>query len=299
MEDVVLHYQPASAAGLSSLIERTEMLLEPFPCRTPVVFTPWFPTTTVDSRLPIRPAKPAPVITYSGDLFFSDSRPHAPTAAAESNKGKEPEDGANVARTLPVKSRDAVCISETSNRLLPASPCIKPERRITGLSCGKWQQNDKDAFVSTDCPMKRSWSIFTYRGVLLQNSQSLSRQFHHMVSTHRLHLRQRAKWVISEDNCEGARGIEQVWRTLSRSVQSARLPTCNANIQRERAEIWVFCDVLYSEQSINERWASVRDDTWPSCVFAAPPWTPLLARIDSVKIRRLICRLPRCGLYLC
>ncbi|KAF3695270.1 putative protein FLJ26957 [Channa argus] len=254
MEDVVLHYQPGSAAGLSSLIERTEKLLEPFPYRTPPVFTPWFPTTTIDCRLPIRPAKPAPVVTYSGDLFFSDNRPQTPRTATETNKWQEPKVGANVTykhhdnpgsdtRTSPEKrqkSKDAVCISETSNHLLPASPRNKPERRVTGLSCGKQQQKD--------CPIKRSWSIFTHRGVLLQNSQSLSKQFRHMVFTHRLHLRQRAKWVISEDNCEGARDIEQVWQTLSRSVQRTRLPTCNANIQRERAEIWVFCDVLYSEQ---------------------------------------------------
>lgn len=40
----------------------------------------------------------------------------------------------------------------------------------------------------------------------------------------------------------------QVWRTLTRSVQRHKLPTCNANIQRERAEIWVFCDVVHAEQ---------------------------------------------------
>lgn len=69
-----------------------------------------------------------------------------------------------------------------------------------------------------------------------------------MVSVHRLHLRQRAKWVIRQHNCGAARDIEQVWRALSRSVWSSRLPTCNANIQRERAEIWVFCDVVHCEQ---------------------------------------------------
>lgn len=42
--------------------------------------------------------------------------------------------------------------------------------------------------------------------------------------------------------------LHQVWRTLSRSAHSGQLPTCNANIQRDRAEIWVFCDVLCSEQ---------------------------------------------------
>lgn len=40
----------------------------------------------------------------------------------------------------------------------------------------------------------------------------------------------------------------QVWRTLSRSARTSCLPSCNANIQRERGEIWVFCDVLHSEQ---------------------------------------------------
>lgn len=40
----------------------------------------------------------------------------------------------------------------------------------------------------------------------------------------------------------------QVWRSVSRFIQTSQLPSCNANIQREQAEIWVFCDVLHSEQ---------------------------------------------------
>lgn len=75
----------------------------------------------------------------------------------------------------------------------------------------------------------------------------MSKHFHHMVTVHRLHLHQRVKWVIGRHNCGTSRDIEQVWRAVNRSVQSARLPTCNANIQRERAEIWVFCDVVHSE----------------------------------------------------
>lgn len=267
MEDVVLHYQPGSAAGLSSLLERAEKLLEPFPCRTPLVFTPWFPTSTAGHRLPIRPAKPAPVITFSGDIFVSDNRLLTDTAAAKvktlSESRLQPSDDsfvpekrhdrprAGTIRTTPVnpqKNKDAACVPPTSDHLLPASLCDKPERGVTRLSPKKWTQNNKDGFTITDSPIRRSWSVFTQRGVLLQSSQSLSKQFHHMVSTHRLHLRQRVKWVISEHNCGAARGIEQVWHTVSRSIQSSRLPTCNANIQRERAEIWVFCDVLYSEQ---------------------------------------------------
>ncbi|GAA6230497.1 uncharacterized protein LOC108875247 [Lates japonicus] len=251
MEDVVLHCQSGSAAGFSSLLETTEKLLEPFPRRTPPVFTPWFPAAA-DRRLPIRPARPAPVITSLADLLASDSRAHTHTTPTEphlpENKPQKhdvdtdkrcdrPHTETTARPEETQHSRDVFSVSETPNHLLPASPRHRAERRVTDLP----QKN-------TESPIKRSWSVFTQRGVLLDSSQSLSRRFHHMVSVHRLHLRQRAKWVISEDNCGTARDIEQVWRTLSRSVRSSRLPTCNANIQRERAEIWVFCDVLCSEQ---------------------------------------------------
>uniref|UniRef100_A0A3Q3WW38 Shieldin complex subunit 3 n=1 Tax=Mola mola TaxID=94237 RepID=A0A3Q3WW38_MOLML len=169
MEDVVLHYQPGTATGLSSLLERTEKLLECFPCRTTPAFTLWFPMAA-DCHLPIRPARPAPIITAS------ESRPH----------------------TSP------------NRRQKPGSNALFVERPHECLHGNR-------------------------------SSQPLSRHFSHMVSAHRLHPRQRVKWVISEHNCG-------VWRAVSRSVQSSQLPTCNANIQREQAEIWVFCDVVRSEQ---------------------------------------------------
>lgn len=224
MEDVVLHYQPGSAARLGSLLETTEKLLEPFPCRTPPVFIPWFPTSATDRRLPIRPAKPAPVITSSADLLISDNnRLHFHTAATETSELQKPEDsvsenhhdcpGAETITSAPdktQKSRDAICVSETPNHLLPLSPYNKPGSRITRLSPEKQPQKDKEGFTTTGCPIKRSWSVFTQKGVLLQSSQSLSKEFTHMVSIHSLHLRQRAKWVISEDNCGAATSIEQV-----------------------------------------------------------------------------------------
>ncbi|XP_041642405.1 shieldin complex subunit 3 [Cheilinus undulatus] len=247
MEDVVLHYKPGSAAGLSSLIETTEKLLEPFPCRTPPVFTPWFPAVA-DRHLPIRPAKPAPIITCSGGLLFSGSRPHTHSTQkqeAEVLDEKPNERSTTTSQVDPQILEDGICISETPHNLLPVSLCTKPERGISSLSPKK----HKDGVTFTDSPRKRSWSVFTQRGFPLQSSPSLSKQFHHTVSKHQLHLRQRAKWVISQHNCGGDRDIEQVWRALSRCVRSSStLPSCNANIQREQAEIWVFCDVLQAEQ---------------------------------------------------
>ncbi|XP_074495715.1 shieldin complex subunit 3 [Sebastes fasciatus] len=240
MEDVVLHYQPGSAAGLSCLLERTEKLLESFPCRPPPVFTPWSPAAT-DRHLPIRPARPAPVITCSAGLLISGSRTHTQTAQ---NQLQKHEVHRHVAKTAPnqpapetpQEPKHTVCISKTPNQLLT-------EREVT-----RPPDKHKDGVPVTDSPVKRSWSVFTQKGVLLQDSESPSKRFHHVVSVHRLHLHQRAKWVIGQHNWGAARDVEQVWRSLSHCVRNAGLPTCNANIQRERAEIWVFCDVLHSEQ---------------------------------------------------
>lgn len=251
---MVLHYQPGSAAGLGSLLERTEKLLESFPCRTPPVFSPWFPTVR-DCHLPIRPARPAPVITCTGDLLVSESRSNTHTTQSKVQKlnddcviaeGLHECPRAGTTRTPCEETQNCknVCSSKAPNLLLETSLFNKPEREISRLSPEKRRED----FPVTDSPIKRSWSVFAQKGVLLQSSQSLSKQFHRVVSIHRLHLRQRVKWVIDQHNCGTARSIEQVWQAVSRSVRSSKLPTCNANIQRERAEIWVFCDVLYSEQ---------------------------------------------------
>lgn len=238
MEDVVLHYRPGSAAGLRVLVQRTEQLLEAFPQRAPPVFSPWFPSAA-DCHLPIRPARPAPVITCSGVLLDSERHVDAAQNRQQSSQvdsvvAERPGECAELtSRHSPQKPRDAV--AETPNRLPPAPLCDRQNRQTHGPAV-------------TDPPAKRSWSVFTQTGVLLRSPRSLSKPFHHVVSKHRLHLHQRAKWVISQHNCGGGRDIEQVWRALTRCVRGAGLPSCNANIQRERVEIWVFCDVLHAEQ---------------------------------------------------
>ncbi|KAM8886257.1 LOW QUALITY PROTEIN: shieldin complex subunit 3 [Spinachia spinachia] len=104
----------------------------------------------------------------------------------------------------------------------------------------------QDAPPALQAPFKRSWSVFTQSRV--RHNESLSKEFRAVVAAYKLHLHQRAKWVIGRHNCRGGGDIEQVWRALNQHVRSARLSTCNANIRRERAEIWVFCDVVRSER---------------------------------------------------
>nr|XP_057927305.1 shieldin complex subunit 3 [Doryrhamphus excisus] len=189
MEDVVLHLH-GGAEGLRTWIQKTEKLLEPFTCRPPPVFTPWFPDAAAERPPPIRPAKPPPVLS---------SGCHGPSQAHGS---------------------DGVAVSTPSCRPVTPPP---DEKRV-----------------------KRSWSVMTSRDSL-GRLPSISKRFRGAVSLHGLHPRQRSKWVISQNNC-GRRDMEQVWRAVSGAVQRPGLATCNANIQRERAEIWVFCDVAYAEQ---------------------------------------------------
>ncbi|KAM9744160.1 shieldin complex subunit 3 isoform 2-T2 [Menidia menidia] len=182
MEHVVLHYRPGPAGGLSSLLETTEKLLEPFPCRPPPAFTPWFPPeASAGLRLPLRPARPSPVIPPTGAPPDSPPRPREAPG--------------------PLQTRQ------------PGGQC--------------------------------SWSLFTQRGGPPPRLQPPSRSFADMVALHGLHLRQRAKWVIAQHNC---RDVEKAWRSLSRCPRGSRLPTCHATLRRGRAEIWVFCDLLVSEQ---------------------------------------------------
>ncbi|MEQ2229867.1 hypothetical protein ILYODFUR_023373 [Ilyodon furcidens] len=179
MDDVVLHFHPGSVVGLSSLLERTEKLLEPFTCRPAPVFSPWFPTVPAGHRLPIRPAKPAPRITPAGGVLTAEKKSQRGNSIVSTDTPAKHAD----------KTEDALCISETPNHLIPVS-------QTTSTSPRQHPGTERDRL-----PVRRSWNVFTHRGFLLQSSQPLSKCFHRLVSVHRLHLHQRAKWVITEQNC--------------------------------------------------------------------------------------------------
>lgn len=69
------------------------------------------------------------------------------------------------------------------------------------------------------------------------------------LALHKLHPLQRARWVIQQENCPTGMHLEQVWRALCRTLRSAPLPSCTATIRqdRDRAEVWVFCDLQWAE----------------------------------------------------
>ncbi|XP_056320198.1 shieldin complex subunit 3 [Danio aesculapii] len=91
---------------------------------------------------------------------------------------------------------------------------------------------------------QRTWCVIQDRNAPLQTTQSFSRLFRMTIEKHKLHLRQRVRWALSERNCAG---LEDLWVGINRAVRHSRMPTCNANFQRALAQIWLYCDVLYCE----------------------------------------------------
>lgn len=227
MEDVVLHYRPGSTQNLSALIETTERLLAPFPCRPPQVFTPWFPSID-DQHLPLRPARPAPIILSAPDQdYLTENRDQTGPSGTEvvqkhvhtENKTENRTSPEADKHGAPLRDKEVLCVPETPADAVPV----------------------RSTFQS---PVKRRWTVFKQKKDQRQ-VQPMSQCFHHTVSRLRLQPQQRVKWLIDRDNC---RDVEQVWRVLTRSGLGCSLPTCNAHIDRERAQVWIYCDVLYSEQ---------------------------------------------------
>ncbi|XP_028852312.1 shieldin complex subunit 3 [Denticeps clupeoides] len=181
--DVVLHHrrQDGDLRALLLAAGRAAQDLRP---RLLPAFTPWFPTGG-DTSLPVRPAKPAPVV----------GPPSSPEPAAGGSR-----------RSWSV---------------------FAPEPAAGGF--------------------RRSWSVFAPEAELAGFAPSFSGRFRKAVERHGLHPRQRAKWIVGESNCAPG-GLERAWAGLHRAARRTRPPACNANFQRELAQIWVFCDVLHSER---------------------------------------------------
>ncbi|XP_028312463.1 shieldin complex subunit 3 [Gouania willdenowi] len=197
MEDVVLHVRPSACEQLESLLQSTERLLKPFPLRAPPLFKPWF--IAANQPLPIRPAKPAPIIKHTPHWLVSEG------VAQTKNQS-------NDVQTAPTSRADG-------------NPSLRSEADHSAVT--------------------RCWSVSRTRGDAAHVLPS--KCFQRSLSIHRLHPLQRVMWVIGQHNC-GTRTLEQVWRSLLRSVRASKMPTCNSNLQHGRAEIWVFCDATQAER---------------------------------------------------
>ncbi|XP_017577329.2 shieldin complex subunit 3 [Pygocentrus nattereri] len=207
--DVCLHYKK-DQDNLNDAVFMTQRALEDFPCRALPAFTPWFPSTA-DRSLPIKPKHAPPVISSK---LLKSSRCQQ-RSEFELCRSQCPGDEDVCKRTL-LKSPEAVGGKGTAQ-----------------------VENVSEKF-------KRSWSVFSHKMKTHESAQTFSRQFHKTIETYRLHFHQRAKWIIGELNC-APQSVEEVWTKLNHAIKHSRLPTCNANFQRNLSQIWVYCDILYCE----------------------------------------------------
>lgn len=207
--DVCLHYKGYQDKS-DDLVPIIEKALEDFPRRVLPIFTPWFPSGT-DRSCPIKPKKAPPVILSNEQ--FPSQQPEFVYSPSHCTDNQE--------KFVDSSKRKFISIS---------TPDTHPKADFEN--------------VAKKC--KRSWSVFPTKTKTHQRMQYISRQFYKTVQKYGLDLHQRAKWIISELNC-APQSIEEVWSKLSHAINQARLPTCNANYQRNLIQIWVFCDISYCE----------------------------------------------------
>ncbi|KAG9270663.1 hypothetical protein AMEX_G15638 [Astyanax mexicanus] len=211
--DVCLHYKD-NQENQHDLMLITQRNLEDFPSRVLKKFTPWFPSGA-DKSLPIKPKKAPPVI----------SPKHLKSARC--------------------------CLQREEFVVLSCCPDDEQfeearKRKFATSSEGIDGEWNNAQLENESKKFRRSWSVFSHKTKTAESVQPFSRQFHMAIQTFGLHHHQRAKWIICELNC-APNSIEEVWSRLSHAIKHSRLPTCNANLQRSLAQIWVYSDVFYCE----------------------------------------------------
>ncbi|KAI5614068.1 hypothetical protein C0J50_3789 [Silurus asotus] len=211
--DVCLHYRSDQKKS-SDLVSICEKALEDFPRRVLPSFTPWFPSTN-DRNCALKPKKSPPLITLNQQEWFGNA-PHQPDVFSSNRCLDDQEKSVN-----------------TSKRKSISFP-VNVDTHFKADS-----ENVAKRY-------KRTWCVFPPKTKTPQKTQELSKEFHKTVQKYGLDLHQRAKWIISELNC-APQSIEEVWSKLSHAVKHSRLPTCNANYQRDLIQIWVYCDITYCE----------------------------------------------------
>lgn len=210
--DVWIHYK-SDHDKPKDVVSISEKALEDFPRRVLPIFTPWFPPGT-ERSCPIKPKKVPPVISFNHQTN-SDFFPQQPEFV------------------FPTSTDNPEKFEDTGKRKFIPIPTPANEHR-------------KADFDNVAKKCKRSWSVIPPKTKTPQRTQYISGQLHKTVQRYGLDLHQRAKWIISELNC-APQSIEEVWSKLSHDIKHSRLPTCNANYQRNLIQIWVYCDISYCE----------------------------------------------------
>lgn len=218
--EVILHYRPYEKNS-TQLAEIAEKAIQDFPTHPLSRFIPWFPQD--GSRLPLKPKRLPPVV--SGE-------------AAEKVKQyitiSEPS----------VKSQSYDCTVD----LLEFQPSLKTQHIIQSHMLNE-QNNPGNVDRNSGkgkLHRKRSWSVSLARKHCPKKIFPLSKQLQASLKTLHLHSLHRARWTLEYSACNN-QTLEDIWAKLNHLIRHNELPSCNATIQRQLDQIWVFCDIMYCE----------------------------------------------------
>ncbi|CAH6787613.1 Shld3 [Phodopus roborovskii] len=218
--EVILHYRPYEKDPMQ-LAKIAEKAIQDFPTHPLSRFIPWFPQD--GSKLPLKPKRLPPVVSRE---------------AAENVKQyitiSEPS----------VKSQSYDCTVD----LLEFQPSLKTQHLIQSHAVN--EQNNSGSLDRNSGKgkqrRKRSWSVSLASKHCSKKIFPLSKTLQASLKTLHLHSLHRARWTLEYSACNN-QTLEDIWTKLNHLIRHNELPSCNATIQRQLGQIWVFCDIMYCE----------------------------------------------------
>ncbi|XP_039509093.1 shieldin complex subunit 3 isoform X3 [Pimephales promelas] len=245
-EDVSVYFRPL--LELRDVVLLTQRVLQDFPNTILPEFKPWFPSAS-DSRKPIRPRKPPPLIS-SSEIITHQIPNEIPNKIPHQIPNEIPHQIPNeithqILNEIPHQIPNEIP-HEIPHQIPNEIPHQIPNEITHQIPREASDSRSQSKPVPDPQRFERSWCVISHRSAPLRIPRSFSRPFRRIIEDHGLDLRQRVKWVVCERNC-GSRDMEDLWRDLIRAVRRSRMPSCNANFQRALAQIWLYCDVRYCE----------------------------------------------------
>ncbi|KAM9252980.1 shieldin complex subunit 3 [Dugong dugon] len=217
--EVILHYRPYESDP-TQLPKIAEKAIQDFPTRPLSRFIPWFPHD--GSKLALKPKKSSPVISEEA---AEDVKRHL--------------------TILDVKSQSYDCTVD----LLEFQPNLKIKKHLIQSHTLGEQTNpgnlDKQSGKEKR-HLKRSWSVSVPNSNCPEKILPLSKKLQDILKSLNLHSFYRARWTIEQNICD-TQTLEDIWAKLNHIIRHKELPYCNATVQRQLGQIWVFCDIMYCE----------------------------------------------------
>ncbi|KAM5193798.1 shieldin complex subunit 3 [Mantella aurantiaca] len=216
--EVVLHYRPSENTP-ENVRKLCAGSLEDFPARHLPRFVPWFPRYITSFILKPQRCPPLPS-DFCSKMDHGPFNPlHMETLYYDPTPSllefKANVNAENNQQIASCKDIDLTCCSPAVNEIVSDT-------------------------------RSRTWSICTRRArngdTLIQPSEELKA----ILDKLSLNILHRGRWTILPLVC-GAMTLEEVWWKLSRLLRDKVLPSCNATIQRDIKQIWIFCDLRYCE----------------------------------------------------